>query len=162
VRALAGAVLVLVATGCTVDTEIGVGAEIQSVALTVRGVAPDTEIDLEMPVVFRVGEHATGPRQFQINGIDVRVGDGDSVAFLAPAIPATFSGRLAPAEEQTLVLGADPEGSNVTDRARDVLCAGGAMATAVLVYRHRDAETGGELDWQPDMTSAGTSNILCP
>jgi hypothetical protein len=137
---------VLVALGsCSVDTELGVAAEIESATVTVTGTGADAEVSVSMDVTFRVGEHAQGARTFQVPRADVYVTD------MIPATvnldrPATFDGTLAPGEMETVTL----TGATPNPDADATLC--GAAAVSVRIYwEHRPAAGGTAL---PEMDTA--------
>ena len=145
------------AIGCTIDTELGVAAEIQSAAITVMAVGTDDVISVSIPTRFRVGEHAEGRKMFVIQRAELMVGE-TPVAQMGIDYPDGFTGQLDPGTDQTVTLtGATPPGAFPDARAQ--LC--GAASVRVLV-RWQDVTPGmTPLPSEFGVTEATTSDVSC-
>ena len=153
---LASAALTLV-VGCTVDTELGVAAEVQGAAITVTGMGMDDVIGVAIPTRFRVGEHAEGRKMFVIQRAELVVGE-TPVAQIGIDYPDGFTGQLDPGTDQTVTLtGATPPGD--FPDARGHLC--GAASVRVLV-RWQDVTPGmTPLPGDFGVAEGETSDVTC-
>lgn len=152
-RGLLGALLpvALLAGSCTVDTELGVDAEIQgaSVSVTSDAAGGGDVVGAEVRVRFRVGEHADGARTFVANRLELFVGETP-----VAQINVGFSETLSPGEDlTTTVSGESPPGA--WPGARDVLCSGAPEVTILIRW---DDTTAGELG----LDDATTTDVSCP
>ena len=146
--ALLGAVL---AAGCTVDTETGVGATVQSTEVTFMGTGIDATIALEMTIEFHVGEHVEEGRTFIPLGVDVFVGE----RIVGRAMfdrPPGFDNMLDPGQTERVTF----HGMGFVEAAdgKDLACAPGAMVTVLVRW---DDMTAGEIG----MTSVTLDSVTC-
>lgn len=142
---------------CTVDTELGVAAEVQSAAITVTGTGADDVVGVSIPTRFRVGEHAEGRKMFVIQRAELMVGE-TPVAQVGIDYPDGFTGQLDPGSDQTVTLtGATPPGA--FPDARGHLC--GAASVRVLV-RWQDVTPGAmPLPGDYGVAEGETSEVTC-
>ena len=105
--ALAGAAVIVaitaVALSCTVDTELGLTAQVTSADIHANGSGASAVITVDVTTDVRVGEHAQGMRTFIVPRLDLLVGD-TLVATVNLDRPVGFDGTLAPGESQTIRL----------------------------------------------------------
>lgn len=96
---LAVALLAAAPAGCTVDTELGLAAEVSAATLLIDPIADTYEV--RVTVDFRVGDNATGVREF----VPLRV-DADAAGEIGTASsfsrPVGFTGMLAPGESRSV------------------------------------------------------------
>lgn len=123
--------------GCTVDTELGVAAEIQSAAVSVSGTGDTSVVSASVPTRFRVGEHAEGRRMFVLQRAELTVG-GTPAAQMGIDYPAGFTGQLDPGDDQTVTLTGSTMPGAFPD-APGLLC--GASPVHVIV-RWQDVTPG--------------------
>lgn len=91
------------AVSCTVDTELGLAAEITAANVQAAGSGATAVISVDITAEIRVGAHAQGSRMFIVARADVLVGD-TVVATVNLDRPAGFDGTLAPGVSRTLSL----------------------------------------------------------
>ena len=153
-RVLVAAAAVL--ASCTVDTELGVAAEIQSAAVTVTGTGDATVVAVSIPTRFRVGEHAEATRMFIIQRAELMVGE-TPVAQMGIDYPPGFTGQLAPGDDQTITLtGETPAGA--FPEAPGQLCG----ATVRVLVRWQDVTPGASpLPGDFGVTEASTTDVTC-
>lgn len=143
--------------GCTVDTELGVAAEIQSAAITVTGTGEATVVAVSIPTRFRVGEHAEGTRMFIIQRAELMVGE-TPVAQIGLDYPPGFTGQLAPGDDQTITLTGETS-PGLFPEASGHLC-GGAMVRVLV--RWQDVTPGmSPLPGDFGVTEALTTDVTC-
>jgi hypothetical protein len=150
----AAVLLIVLSSSCSVDTELGVAAEIRNASVTVAGTGADAAASVMLDVQFRVGAHALGPRTFVVPRADIRVGETPA-ATVNLDIPAGFDGTLSPGETQDVTL----VGTTTNPDADAALCSA-SSATVVIQWEHRDAmdpSTMGEID----VAEIETTNITC-
>ncbi len=140
--------------GCSVDTELGVAAELQSATVTVAGTGADAAASVMLDVRFRVGEHALGPRTFVVPRADVRVGETPAATVNLDRPPG-FDGTLSPGESQEVTL----VGTTTNPDADGVIC-GAPSATVVIQWEHRDAMDPSSMG-EFDVAEMDTSDITC-
>jgi len=148
------ALLCLLLMACSVDTELGVAAEIRTASVTVAGTGPDAAASVIMDVTFRVGAHALGPRSFAVPTADLRAGDAPAATINLDR-PTGFDGTLSPGESQDVVL----MGTTTNPNADAALC-GAASATVLIRWEHRDAMDPSSLP-EIDVAELVTSDITC-
>lgn len=106
---------------CSVDTELGLAADVTAASLVVDRVANTYRVNVTID--FRVGAHATGVREF----VPLRV-DADASGVIGTASdftrPAGFTGMLAPGESRTLTFIGDCLGDC---HATELCAAGGSV-----------------------------------
>lgn len=153
-RVLLAAALALSVAGCTVDTELGVAAQVRGGAVTVTS---DDVVRAEAVTEFRVGEHAGGERQFVLGRMELFVED-TPVAQVNPDYPPGFDGRLSPGERQTVtVTGATTPGAFPS--ARDVLC---TASTVRILVRWQDVTPGdAPVDSEFGIAEGTTEDVTC-
>jgi len=119
-----------VALSCTVDTELGLAAQITAAEVHAAGSGASAVVSVDLTADVRVGEHAQGTRMFIVPRADLLVGDA-IVATVNLDRPAGFDGSLDPGVSRTLVLhGATLAGA--FDPAP--LCASPAPAVRVVLH----------------------------
>ncbi|MCS6798069.1 MAG: hypothetical protein NZ898_06020 [Myxococcota bacterium] len=127
-------------SGCAVDTETGVTAEIAAAAVTVWGGGEATVVAVRIDAAFRVGEHARGTRSFRAPRADVLV-DERVVATVNLDRPVGFDPMLSPGERDEVTLtGASVAGA--FPAAHDALCATGGDARAAVLLHWEDLTSG--------------------
>ncbi len=146
--------VLLLASSCSVDTELGVAAEIQSASVMVTGTGADAVASVMMDVSFRVGAHALGPRTFIVPRADIRVADAPAASVNLDR-PAGFDGTLSPGESQDVVL----VGTTANPDADATLCSA-ASATVVVQWEHRDASMPSSMG-EFDVAMIDTTDITC-
>lgn len=92
-----------VALSCTVDTELGLAAEITSANVSAAGSGAMAVITVDLNATVRVGEHAQGTRMFVVPRVDLLVGDA-IVATINLDRPVGFDGSLDPGVSRMLTL----------------------------------------------------------
>lgn len=146
-RGLVSVLLLIPSVGCSVDTELGVGAEGLGATVVVEG-DPAT-VEAEIHVRFRVGEFAPSNQSFVPTAIGVNVGESNAAMAGIQGIVG-FDGTLDPGEERTVRVASDPASTMVQAGARSLLCAGNPVRV-VLSYEFAEGERmPGEL---PDFRS---------
>jgi hypothetical protein len=148
------AVLLIVLSSCSVDTELGVAAELRSATVTVAGTGADAAASVMLDVQFRVGAHALGPRTFVVPRADIRVGDSPAATVNLDR-PAGFDGTLSPGETQDVTL----VGTTTSPDADAALC-GASSATVVVQWEHRDAMDPSSMG-EFDVAEIATTDITC-
>lgn len=141
------------AGGCSIDTELGVAAEITSATVTIAGNGEDAAASVMIDVVFRVGEHALGPRTFEASRAEIVATDVIHLVNLDR--PPAFDGTLAPGESETVTyMGTSPA------QDIDADACGLSVVTVRLPYAHRDATDPSGF---PEMDAAlfDTTDITC-
>lgn len=86
----------LPASACTIDTELGIAAEVNSANVSLN--TSTSELFVEAMVRVRVGEFAEGERDFIVPKADVFSGD-DFIIDVNLNRPNDFDGTLAPNED---------------------------------------------------------------
>lgn len=151
-------ILPVALSACTVDTELGVAADIQAVTVTVTGSADTTVVAMALDVEFRVGEHAQGAREFVVPRAEIFVADMP-VAVVNLGRPTGFDGTLSPGERQVVhITGSTLAGA--FPGARDALCLGSPSAVALISWSHHavgEPATMADID----TASAPVSSITC-
>ncbi|MGE0790666.1 MAG: hypothetical protein AB7S26_33640 [Sandaracinaceae bacterium] len=126
-----------------VDTELGLDAQIASVAITV---SPENLLSFEGDVTARVGEHAEGTRRFTSTHVDFLVGS-EYIGSINPTYPSDFDFMIAPGESRSGAV----FGSVTFDNA-SIAC--GAEVTVLL--RWTDGTTG-----ELGMFETTTTDVTC-
>ena len=135
-RALLVVLAGLIGASCTVDTELGVAADIQGATVTV---SPDAGgggdvVAVEIPVRFRVGEHAEGDREFVANRVELFVGE-TAVAL----INVGFMETLSPGDDVTTTITGETRPGDWPD-ARGLLCSGDPIVTVLVNWDDRTTD----------------------
>ncbi len=153
-RAAAVVALAAVAAACTVDTELGIAAQVEGGAVTVTA---DDAVQVEARVRFRVGEHAEGPRQFILQRLELFVGDTPAARVNAD-YPPGFDGTLAPGEDETVTL-TGTSSAGAFPAARDLLCGAGSVR---LLVRWQDVTPGDSpVDTEYGLAEGSTGDVTC-
>ena len=136
------------AGGCTVDTELGLAAEVTDAALIVD---PGTDrYTARVSVAFRVGENARGVREFVPLRVDAEAG-GTIATASSFARPPGFSGALSPGDARTVTFtGECLGGCNAA-----ALCAAGGTVPIDFFWEDRGV-TPPELG-----QTTGTATVAC-
>jgi hypothetical protein len=135
--------------GCTIDTELGLAAEVTGATLVVDRAA-DRYV-ARVTVAFRVGENAQGVREF----VPLRV-DAEAGATVATASsfdrPVGFSGVLSPGDSRTVTfVGECLGGCNAA-----ALCGAGGSVPIDFFWEDRGVSP-------PKLgQTSGTATIDCP
>lgn len=146
-------VLVLLLASCSVDTELGVGADVRSAQVTITGSGDATVVAVDMMIELHVGEHAMGERMFRVQTVDVFY---EGMAIAAPINldrPAGFDGVLAPGETVTVMF----HGQSIAGAfpaAASTLCP--SMPPVQLLVRWEDL-TAMEIS----MANTTTTHVVC-
>jgi hypothetical protein len=149
-----GALLLLCAaaralSSCTVDTELGLAADVSAATLTVNQLAGTYHA--QITVDFRVGAHATGVREFAPLRLDATAGAviGTASSFTRPP---GFSGALAPGESRTVTF----TGDCLANCRATELCAAGGSVPIDFFWEDRGVSP-------PELGQAsGTATVNCP
>jgi hypothetical protein len=126
----------------------------QSASVTVAGTGAEAAASVMIDVRFRVGEHALGPRTFQVPRADVRVGE-TAAATVNLDRPIGFGGTLSPGESQNVLL----TGTTTNPDVDATLC-GAGTATVLIRWEHRDAMDPSTLP-EIDVAQIDTTDISC-
>lgn len=127
---LFAAALAVVLASCTVDTELGLAAEVSAATLQVDALA--NTYTVRVTIDFRVGEHATGVRQFVPLRVDAQAAEtiGTASSF---SRPPGFTGALAPGESRTVTF----VGECLGDCHAAELCAAGGSVPIDFFWEDR-------------------------
>ena len=139
----------LFASGCMIDTELGLASRIDSAALRSSLSGAEAELTMSVMVTFRVGEHAEGARDFYPNSIEAFVGD-QRIGEIVPDAPPGFDPHIEPGQErQTTLSGTTtiPMGTHAT------LC---GASSVTLLLRFTDGATG-----MVDQIDGETADVVC-
>jgi len=139
--------------GCSIDTELGVAAEISSATVTIAGTGADAAASVMVDVVFRVGDHAQGARTFVATRVEILPADRGHPVNLDR--PPAFDGTLSPGESESVTYMGTSPAANI-----DADVCGLSVVTVRLPYAHRDAADPSGF---PEMDAAEfeTSDINC-
>jgi len=138
-------------SGCTVDAELGVAAEVEEASVSASGSGDMVSIGVEMRVRFRVGEHAQGERTFIVPKTDLFV-DGRIITTINLDRPIGFDGRLAPGESETVTISGQIVGPLGAEK--DAVCA--AASGVQLLVRWEDTTA-----MQIDQVDFLTTSVVC-
>ena len=144
--ALAG----LLAGSCTVDTELGVAADIQgaSVSVSEDAAGGGDVVGVEVEVRFRVGEHAEGDREFVANRLELFVGESP-----VAQLNVGFMETLSPGDDvTTTITGTSTAGAWPDARAQ--LCGGDTLVTLLINWDDRTTDELGR-------AQTSTMNVTC-
>lgn len=130
----ASIVLLALASGCAVDTEIGLSADVTSASAEVIADPAGDVVAVTMDVVYRTGEHTMEARELLPQGIDV-LAQQEHVVTLIPERPPGFMPRVSPGQSRSATFTAQSAPGAATDPRR--LCG----AEALLVFRWMDRAT---------------------
>ncbi len=148
-RLMGAALLVGALTSCTVDTELGLAADVSEATLVVDQAADTYQV--HVTVNFRVGAHATGVREFVPVRVDATAGTiiGTASSF---ARPPGFTGTLAPGESNTVTF----VGDCLADCGTAALCAAGGSVPIDFFWEDRGVSP-------PELgQTSGTATVSCP
>lgn len=146
---VAAACAVLGLGGCTVDTELGIAAEVTSASLVVDR-ATDRYV-ARVTVAFRVGENAQGVREFVPLRVDAEAGGTVATASSFDR-PAGFSGVLSPGDARTVTFVGECLGGCGTA----ALCDAGSAVPIDFFWEDRGVSP-------PELgQTSGTATVDCP
>lgn len=142
------------ATGCSIDTELGVAVDVTRAEVVASGDAAETVVTVDVDLDIRVGDHAMGERQFVVTRVELFAkgegGDDEPLGIVNLDRPSDFDGTLAPGESQTVAFHGETR-PGAFAATRDSLCE--RDVTALVRYEDR---TEMEL-----LTATGDASVTC-